>query len=228
MSLRLRPRGVPGSEPLPLPPSPFDRSRLINRDDFESATPKYSEDVAGAGTIKRSIDTARFGSFSVKCVTDAVTNRFCQIIYPNVDFIDGNLGAKIYFASNDDNYDVRSLVAVYDGTNSHLAGIKWTESTEKLAYWGSDAAYHDLPGTYPYYSGIHSWAALKIVCDTINKEYVRAVFMSDEIDLGGYGMEISANATKRTFSSYFKIMAAENVAKTCYFDDFRLTENEPS
>lgn len=208
---------------------PFDRrGDIIYWDDFESATPKHIEDIGGAGTIGRSTTTSKFGSFSLKCATGATTNNYCQVIYPQVDYHDVYVGAQTSFACLVDNYDVRWMGNFYDGTNMHLASIKWTESTEKLAYWGSDAAYHDLSGTYPFYADTHSWATLKVVCDISSHEYVRLLFMDNEIELSDIGMEISLNATKRNFASYFKITTLENVAKTCYIDNFILTENEPA
>jgi len=223
MSLKIRQPRLPASEPLP--PSPFERGRLIAWDDLESATKKYTESIAGAGTAARSTDAAKFGSFGLKCVTGALATNFVEINYRQTSFHDGVLGTQMCFASADDTYELLWDGAVFDGTNAHYASIKWTESTEKLSYMDSDGVYQDLPGTYPFYAHIQSWATLRVVLDTVNKKYVSASFMDKWVDLSDYDLYTIAHALKPAFISTFRLTTAEAAAKTGYFDNYRLTED---
>ena len=208
---------------------PFDRrGDVIAWDDFESSTKRYSENIYGTGTIARSTDTAKTGTFSLKHVTGATTDNYCFMAYMQSDFHLGKLGSQISFASDSDNYVIWWDGSYYDGTYKHTAGIKWTESTEKLSYLGDDAVWHDLPGTYEYYASITNWATLKVVCDISTNYYVRVLFGNDEIDLSDYAMRTQANANKRVFVSTFETITKEDVAKTAYLDNYILTENEPA
>lgn len=208
--------------------APFDRRGDIHAwDDFESATKRYNEFAAGAGTIARSTDTAKFGSYSLKMVTDVGVGAACRIEYPQLDYHDGLLGSSISLACANTTYNINWNGYCYDGTKEYIAAIKWIQSTGKLSYWGSDSAFHEISGTYDMYADIHAWATLKIVVDTVEHEYVRALFLNNEIDLADIAVAESADATKRNFNSMFQIAAAENAAKTCYFDNFVFTVNEP-
>ena len=224
MSLTIRKPWLPASEPLP--PSPFERGRLIAWDDLESATEKYTSSITGAGTAARSTDTAKFGSFGLKCVTDVVPTDHVEINYRRTSFHDGFLAPQMCFASADDIYELVWDGAVWDGTNAHHATMKWTEATEKLSYMDSDGVYQDLPGTYPFYAHIQSWATLKVVLDTVNKKYVSASFMDHWVDLSDYDLYTYTSAIKPLFVSTFRLTTAEAAAKTGYFDNYRLTEDE--
>jgi len=232
MSLRLRPLGVPASEPLP--PSPFERGRLIGWDDFESASVKYYPTVTGAGTIGRSTTNPMFGDFSLKMVTGAVINNYCQIYYATTDFHTGRIRAQIGFATQPviaGNSEVYLYMLYYSGSMRYQGSLQYETVNNQLSYYGDDDATH-LIDTINYNTGyggqIPPYNTMGIEIDLANETYSKALFLGREFDLSSYNLYPATSSDYRGLFTYIMVATKTTDTQTVYFDRFRLMEDEPA
>lgn len=234
MSLKLRPLGVPASEPLQ--PSPFERGRLINWDDFESASLKYYPAVTGAGTVARSTTNPMFGDFSLKMVTGAVINNYCKIHYATSDFITSRIRAQIGFATQPtiaSNAVVYINMYYYTGSIYYQAALQYETVNSQLSYYGDDGATH-LIDTIKYHTGIAApeimpYNTMGLEIDLANETYSKALFLGREFDLASHNLyEVSLSSEYRGLLTYIMLMTKTTAAQTAYFDRFRLMEDEPA
>lgn len=234
MSLKLTPRGVPASEQLP--PSPFERGRLLEWDDFESASLKYYPAVTGAGTIGRSITNPMFGDFSLKMVTGATINNYCKTHYATADFLTGRIRAQIGFATQPtiaSNAIVYIYMFYYTGSIKYQGALQYETVNNQLSYYGDDDATH-LIDTITYNTGVAApqimpYNTMGIELDLANETYSKALFLGREFDLTSHNLyEVSLSSEYRGLLTYIQLMTKTTAAQTVYFDRFRLTEDEPA
>jgi len=230
MSLKLRPLGVPASEPLP--PSPFERGRLINWDDFESASAKYHPSTTGAGsTVARSTTNPMFGDFSLKMVTGGGLNDTCSIQYVESSFNAGRIGAYIGFALQGTKSSITCDLTYRTGSMRYQAILKYDSSATKLYYYGDDGAYHEID-TVEYFTGfagqIIPYNMMGLLVDLKNGTYSKALFSGVEFDLSSYNLYSASSSVERGLISAWAVSATVAVAQTVYFDRYRLMEGEPA
>jgi hypothetical protein len=226
MSLKLRPLGVPASEPLP--PSPFERGRLIDWDDFESASAKYEPNIVGTGTIARSTTNPLFGDFSLKLVTSAGVNDECYAAYSIHDIpTNKKIGSYMSFAAESLNTRIVWFLHYYTGSVRHTAGVSYETANGNLSYYDEDGAYQTIdtiPYNYTPFAGLPTYATMGLVADFKNKTYDRVSFLGNEFDLSSYDLHSAASADSLSLIANFSIIATFAAAQTAYFDRYRLRE----
>jgi len=215
------------------PPLAYDRrGDVIFWDDFESPTAKFTSSVAGAGTVIRSNTVAKIGDFSAKCTTGTVQNQYAGTQYSITDFHLGKIGVQTSFASNDSDYEVKLINAYYDGTNYHMAYIKYVFGDEKLYYQSAigPVVWTEIAADVEYRALTQNWSTIKVVFDLSNYEFVRLLAFGNEYDLSGYSMPSDASVANPylyTSVEFHKLDVAA-IARVGYIDNIILTENEPT
>jgi hypothetical protein len=197
---------------------------VLEWDDFESSTQKYIDYVNGLGTIGRSADYARMGDFSLKCVTGAVVDNYSGAYHFTSNFHVHKIGTQIDFASSGTGYAAYTSITYYDGTNLHMGGLKWTESTGVLSYHGDDGNFHDLTPIVLREVYNVNWGTLKMKVDLSTNKYISAHVFGNVYDLSAYSLYDAADASAKQLRStnYIKTLAA--ASKTAYFDNYILLE----
>jgi len=203
------------------------RGDIIAWDDFESSTRKYS---STDGTVTRSTDRSKTGNFSAKCVTGATSGNRAGITYVQSDFhSDTKMGMQVSFATGDDVWGVIIGISYYDMTKLHTWSIR-LKSDGTLQYGDLAGTWQDVPGASSIYKQRdYNFATIKVVGDLSTDKYVRAVLFDKEYDLSAYTCySVAMPASMPYLYPDMAIETLENVAKTAYFDNYILTENEPA
>ncbi len=209
-------------------PMVFDRrGNFLYSDDFESATLKFSSTPSAGGSNTRSTDTARTKDFSLKMITGPTAGVFNQIAYFHNDFHNGTkIGSQISFATVETgNFDVRNRIIFNSGTQVMEGNIVFLGQT--LFYLNAAGGFTAISSNLPIRSSIFEWSTLKLVIDIQTRQYVRAIFLGQAFDLSGIALNVSSNTLLRLLTTVFTLTTYVNAAKTAYFDNYILTENEP-
>ena len=212
------------------PPLSFDRrGDIIFYDDFEDTPLKFTS--AGTGTAVRSNTTARNRSFSLECTTEATQDRYAGATYYLTDFhTDGKIGMQTTFASAAFDYAIRLTNAYCDGTNYHMAYIKYIYSSGTLQYQDSGGLWATIATGVSYAADLKNWATLKVVFDISTDKFTRLLAFGNEYDLSAYDMPSAASGLGPYLyvSAEIHKLDAGGVAKIGHFDNIVVTENEPA
>jgi len=209
------------------PPLMFDRrGDIIHWDDFESTTRKYS---STDGTVTRDTTRAKTRDASLKCVTGAVLNNRSGVSYTISDFFPNTkMGIQASFATGGDVWGITVFISYYDMTDIHTWSIQ-LDADGTLRYGNTGGTWTDIGGSSSIYKqNDYNFATLKMVMDITNDKYERAVLFDQEYDLSAYTCYSAAMPETMPYLYIgFKIQTLEAVAKTAFFDNMFLTENEP-
>lgn len=203
------------------------RGDVIAWDNFESPTRKYANTT---GTVTRSSDRSKTGDFSIKCVTGGVSGNRSGVLYIQSDFhSDTNMGVQVSFSTAGDVWGMIIGFSYYDMTKIHTWSIR-LKSDGTLEYGDLAGTWQTVTGASSIYKqNSYNFATIKVVGDISTDKYVRAVLFDEEYDLSAYTCYSAAvPATMPYLYPLVDIETLEAVAKTAYFDNYILTENEPA
>ena len=213
------------------PPIPYDRrGDVLFWEGFESPTMKGKKYGAAGGTVSRSTDTAKFGDFSLKCVTTAVAHEFAGREYYISDLHDNEkVGIQATFTSAETTkYSIGLDISYYDKTHLHAASIRWDKDTGNVTYVDSGGSYTTLQAVPTFHPDIVNWGTMKLVVDFSSDKYIRALVFGDEYDMSTIAYQKTAVAVGYKVAAIrIYLITTEAVSKTGYFDNFVLTEDEP-
>lgn len=214
------------------PPIPYDRrGSVLFWEDFESPTMKGKKYGAAGATVNRSVDTAKFGDFSLKCVTTAVAHELSGREYYISDLHDNEqVGIQATFTSAETTkYAIGLDISYYDRTHLHAASIRWDKDTGNVTYVDSTGSYATLQAVPTFHPDLVNWGTMKLVVDFSSGNYIRALIFGSEYDLSGIAYQTTASVVGYKVAAIrIYIATTEAVVKTGYFDNFLLTEGEPS
>lgn len=213
------------------PPIPYDRrGNVLFWEGFESATMKGKKYGAAGSTVERSTDTAKFGDFSIKCVTTAVANVMAGREYYISDLHDNeNVGIQATFTSAETTkYSIGLDISYHDRTHLHAASIRWDKDTGNVTYVNSAGSYTLLQAVPTFHPDIVNWGTMKLVVDFSSGKYIRALIFGGEYDMSAISYQKTASVVGYKVAAIrIYVSTTEAAIKTGYFDNFILTENEP-
>lgn len=209
------------------PPLMFDRrGSIIYWDDFESTTRKYAN---ANGTVARVTTRSKTRDASLECITGAGVGNRAEALYMISDFhAASRMGSQVSFACGGDVFAVGVSLSYYDMTDVHTWSIR-LESDGTLQYGNLAGAWVDVAGSDSIYKqNDYNFATIKMVANLSDDTYERAVIFNREYDLSAFTCYSAASAATMPYLyASITIYTLEAVAKTAYFDNFYLTDNEP-
>ena len=207
------------------PPITFDRRGDVLRwTNFESATPNYMTDDAGAPTHGRTDDTAQTGDFSYKCDVDNGEAVLVKIV--TNDFHEGRVGSSTAFSALDSKIRVGNLIFYNKDTKYYTGEIRYNVDTGVLDMLNSGGTYTTID-TVRYGKYIYNFSTFKLVADIETKKYVRAIVFGVEYDLSQHSLKSVGAPSGCYLVSRVTIEGLAAGVNTAYIDNIVLTENEP-
>lgn len=201
------------------------RGNVLEYDDFEAATMKWTL-RPGVGVVAKSDEWARSGDYSIYLETGAETEDASEIgksfAYP----VPSNLGAEFWFLWDGTPMIIELLVEIRSATGQYAATIRYDTSTSTLEYYDSAGVWQVLE-TYPFTLQTNVFWPMKLVCNSINNEYVRVLFMEHEYNLTTIPMGVAGPAGTSYITVEIEIETLEDGGAVAYVDDVILTQNEP-
>jgi len=201
------------------------RGNVIEYDDFEAATMKWSLE-AGFGTTVKSNAYARSGDYSVNLRTGAVegdANTLSKyIVYP----VPSRLGFEIWYRDQGGMGRINLEAEVRDQVDTYDVRLRYDEETNRLEYYDAAGAWQEID-TYAFGPRNLVFWPMKLVYDVINHQYVRALFMNYEYDLTGIPARRSGAGAAPHVGVTIETITLIDFAWDIYVDDFIFTQNEP-
>ncbi len=206
----------------------FDRrGKVIDVDDFEGVVLKWTPVTIGNGAVVFDSTYPKSGSQGLKLTSGDGANQHGTIQKGFTPLFSQRLGLEFVFSSpSADTYFVLQI-SYFDGTLSHLAGIRFDFNAQKIAYQSTFFAYTDIIDTEAFYTSNFFYFPVKLVVDFATGYFVRLLFGGVEHDLSSYPIFSQADATnpniKYTIAHRYRAAAGSDI----YIDDVILTEDEP-
>lgn len=204
------------------------RGDLLWQDDAESPTVRYG--TGGTGSVARSNDTARCGSFCYKLVTGATANDDIYMNWYLTDFHDNTkIGVECSFASASVKMYIDFIFWYFDSSgNQYTPAVRFDTAAKTASVLIPGGAWQTIGTSIGYYNSVYNWATMKLVFDISTMKYVRALVFGEELDASAYSIyKPNAFAFSRSLWPLVSVTTTENVAKTVYADNIIVTENEP-
>lgn len=90
--------------------------------------------------------------------------------------------------------------------------IRWNPRTQDLQYWGSDGAWHDVPGQPPYPPVVISdrWAQMQLIVDVLEEKYLEAIINTQRWDLSGLDVYIGEGEVDGSYVLRFTVGLVTN------------------
>jgi len=201
------------------------RGNVIEYDDFEAATMKWGF-LLGLGVVQKSDNVARSSDYSVMIQPGPDAEDASGINKSFFYTVPSNLGAEIWFLWEVSPIRITLLMEIRDATGQYDATIRYNTNTNTLDYDAGGGVWVPLE-TYPFTLETDIFWPMKLVCNSINHEYVRCIFMENEYNLANIPMNVAGPAGTSYVTVEVEIEALEDGGALAYVDDFILTQNEP-
>jgi hypothetical protein len=209
----------------------FDRRGTVMwQDSFEDGLQKWITSTSGLATIVCSTDLSRSGSVSGRMYNPDTEN--CQLV-KSVPFASQSpFGFEASFARDlpggTTNIKILFELDVYDGANYIVGKLTYNEATTSLYYM--DTAGNDilLSNTVDISSGVFDFSTVKLVIDSVKKQYVRCVLNGYVFDLRNIPLFEAVAAGSPFLESIISLETADGASDSvAYIDDVIITKDEP-
>lgn len=207
----------------------FDRrGDVVWMDDFESGLGKWDRGFVGSGGFIR-IDGAcpKSGILSVAMQPPTAETAQAYIDHRQPYTHPGKLGLEVSWSIAYDSGPVYVDWAVLSSTCYLRGGIRYEPVADVLMVWDKDfnwVTIDDAPVVNTVFRTYHTW---KLVVDTDNKCYVRALLDDGKYDISGIPI-YDGGPTNESYMRVRLIEVGGSVAKNyAYWDDVIITQNEP-
>jgi len=191
---------------------------VIFRDDFEDTLLKW--DRTGIGTYGRDTTHAFIGGACLQLTTPATAGQSSgaqrRFSFP----LSKRVGLSLMFDFDAKLRYIDVDVVSYDGTTERIALVRYDVVNTKWQYFGSDGAYHDIPGgTQKLNVYYNVWHFLCLEVDFEDNEYLQLIAADRVFDLRGIAIW-TASSTARV-KSEIDVSATTNLdsAEDLYVDD---------
>lgn len=211
-------------------PVNFDRRGLVYFiDDFESGVANWAELLSGDGrSFCASSQHSRNGAFSLSIVPGITPpykhNIIRKLAYPPTE----RLGFEIAFTVSSETNFVFFYVYIYDGTELHQVGVRYTHSTGQLLYHNHAGGWGLLASDVELIADDTLFHVLKFVVSIEDDEYVRIMLDGDSWNDLEYPLDVDEDPTRPSIEIRLWVYATDNSQPAHYFDSLILTQNEPA
>lgn len=204
------------------------RGNVVWMDDFESGIEKWIHaGLAGGESLEWSSEYARSGDFSAKLTTgataldDATMMRYLP--YP----FESQMGFEYSFQRDGNLREIYISIWIDDGNRIYIGALRWFSATETWAWAGAGGAMTDLIPTQPLGAFLTLFHTVKLVCDFVDKRYVRLIADNVLFPLNGLTLwDWGASITPR-ITIAIDMSTNVNDVTSLYIDDAIVTQNEP-
>ena len=211
-------------------PMTFDRrGEILWLDTFEHYLNNWMPFLGlDVGTTICSDDTCSIGSFSLKVTTGSVNGGLTGVYHFEPYYIASNFGFEVRFSLDSGFIKASFIMNIYSGTEYFGAELTYNKQTNMWQYYDGDAAdYVDLlEEEYPTSEKL--FLPVKFVVDIITKKYIRVILPSQEIDMSGKALDYALSSEAKRIEANLIASSIGTPGRVCYFDNFILTQNEPS
>lgn len=211
--------------------STFDRrGDVMWQDSGEDGLQRWVVSTSGLAYIVCSTGLARTGSTSLKMYNPAAEN--CQLI-KSVPFASQSpFGFEASFARDlpggTTNIKIKFELDVYDGTNYLVGQLIYNEATTSLYYLDAAGADVLLSNAVDIAAAAFNFSTIKLVIDTVKKQYVRCVLNGYVYNLRNIPLFEAAAASSPFLESIISLETADGASESIsYIDDVIITNNEP-
>ena len=180
-------------------------------------------DSVGSLTAER----ACHGAFSIKLdPRDAVDSyvEWRRIAY----FLPvGNIGFELSLSLEPKPDNFHFIIKSRDGAYVLNARMNYYTATGNWEIRKADGTYVTILTGFELQYGVGSWHPIKLVIDTKNEKYVRALIGRNVIDLSDYGVEKAEDDTLAQLEVGVAVYGSAAAHAPVYVDSVIVTQNEP-
>lgn len=205
------------------------RGNWIWADGFENGLEgKWDTGTQGASSaVELSVFTIRDGAYSGLLYVHPITGDYAELIHLFPYPAAGNFGLEFAFAIPVVSPGIACWIKLYDGSNLFTPLVHYSPVAEELIYADVDGNSVVLASGLELYSSNRLFHHMKLVVDTIKKEYVRLIVNEVEHDLKGIAGEVTTDTSDPLLEIVVRADAESNDVGTAYIDNVILTQNEP-
>ena len=210
-------------------PVNFDRrGNVIFLEDFRYGFAKV--ETLGAltgGTVTLNTDAARSAPYSAKCVITAFADSSGGVVAHFPSYTGGNIGVEASFVKHDNMGYFVIYLHEYDGTNYYAYGLRWNNSNDTVEYYDEDGSWQSAGITAALRAESRLFHTMKMVVDTDDNVYVRALLNRHKESLADISPHQVASSLYYHYRFYAEYFGSTDGTTTGYLDDLILTQNEP-
>jgi len=201
------------------------RGNVLEYDDFEDATLKWLLSHPTTRTFKS--DTwARSSDYSIHLATLAETGSTASMAkgfgYP----VPSRVGEEFWFLWDGYHLILTLQMLIRDNSGRYEASIRFNTQGRTLEYYDSGGVWQPID-TYAHTLSNKTFWPIKLVCDSINREYVRCMFIDMQYDLTTVPYRLVGPGGTSYLEAWLIIETLGNAVSHVYVDDFIFTQNEP-
>jgi hypothetical protein len=207
----------------------FDRrGNVLWFDDFENSLNKWYVETLGTGaSVAITNDKARRGALACQVITGNATNNYAVITHYEPYPVLSKLGLEFSLLTNVDKATLYAYFIIQTGTHVHNSGIKYDFDDDTWQYHNSAGSWVDLAMPAVLGSSLYLFHTIKLVIDPLTQRYVRLIVDDTSYDMSSLAYRYIATVNIPLVYIQLWLWTQEAAAKTIYFDDVILTQNEP-
>lgn len=210
-------------------PNLFDRlGDVMFMDSFENGLVKWLPEWSGTnGSIAIDTTTAKTGGFSCKLTTGKTTGYYARITaympypYPS------SFGFEFSLAIESNIWYVTCTIDFIKDGIFYRGKLYIDILNETLYYYNKDNVPTELKNAYIVYADSRNYNTLKLVIDTINLEYVRALTSNQLYNMKGLKLHSNTSPDKDHLEIELLARSISGFNGICYIDNVIITQNEP-
>lgn len=216
---------------MPQSPETVDhQGHVVWSDDFEDNVNHWEQAVEGeATTVALSTDSAHRGAKALKVVTDAAAEDGASLTKYFPEVAQGLVGLELRFALPEGGLNAGVFVELRDGSKVYTFGFRYYEhDLYELEGWDGLTDTWKPGVATVLRSAPSAYNVLKLVLDLTNHTYLRAICNGVSYDLSQWTCSQSVDTDPEGLMVTLGMYATGDAAQTGYFDDFILTDGEPT
>jgi len=210
-------------------PVSYDRrGNVVWYDDFGDGLGKWLAVTAGTGAgVSLTSASVYSGAYSAKLVGGSDGLMYVYIVRYFFDPVRGGVGVEVSFELAGVPTVVEFQASHYDGTNYYQYWVRWVSATADFEYQDSAGAWQDIDANKPLIASQTAWHTVKLVFDTVNEKYARAMLDDEEYSLAGISPQFAASALEPSVRVAIWAYSANGSNRYARIDNVILTQNEP-
>lgn len=174
-------------------------------------------------------DKVRLGGYALHMDTGGEANVYVAAFMDMAGHPTGNVGLTTHVAMTGSGFYFRWRVRLWDDTVQADYRIRWRDDTNRFQYYDQNQNWQNFGPTYDIERHAEMYMPAKLVVDLANREYLRFLFATQEIDMSG----IPVHTVTALVSYQLKIdlrvgTFAGGVGGMAWIDSVILTGNEPA
>lgn len=204
------------------------RGDVIHLDDFETGVMKWN--LSGQALGYDGALDAIYPKNGARCLKLTSPNEADKNVAADMRtqfFGSYRIGQKVSFSLVGNAAYIENRLDIYTGSRKVEFRLRYNGLTEKLYYYNSAGAWVEIDsGIFlaSYYFHYWDW---KLVVDAETEKYVRAMLGAVEYDLSTISAKAADNTDDANIFSFLTVAPVDAVARSVYYDDYVLTQNEP-